>query len=495
MPWHSRMRLRFPVFFSLIQLVNGHLDMSTCGKTKQCIFAPNGCLNQGECTQIFTYSAKEDGWVDMEMVSSNDFPSNNYLAVGFSEDDQMGEEPVTQCIFPHAGKAGVYFSYNIGKSNEDPTTTEDLAAQKENLKLIHAHKDEEGMYCHFKQMSSNNSKFAPNLDKAYQLLLVRGETDYPTGVSLHIVDPHSPGYPYISEGKVNVGQVQKRDTQSSLVNDRNSVGSPLEVETTTQASGPSPQTRRWLVRIHGLLMILAWIVFLTTGVLAARYLRDNFSSSTPFGLKWWFHLHRTLNLIALPLILASTLIIFIARNWRWRGPTIYKSIGENFTSGSIHSLLGTIAILIAIVQPLLALMRCQPDTGARPLFNWVHRSLGIAGILFSVIAHFIAANWFMSLWSSPTWSVVVVIFYIIVMILSIVLFEILSYLKSKPPNKTISLELRNRSAHRFDDSGKVINVPPKIINEKPLYGVATLYVFFALFSICVAALLILMLTT
>ncbi|KAE9417995.1 hypothetical protein Angca_000013, partial [Angiostrongylus cantonensis] len=456
-----------------------------------------GCLDRGDCTQMFTYSANEDGWVDMEMASSNDFPSYNYMAVGFSNDDKMGDEPVTQCVFPNTGKAGAYFSYNVDKNNEDPTAAVDLTAEKENLKLIHAHRGEDGMYCHFRQMSSKESKFAPNLDKEYQLFLVRGETDDPKGPGLHSVDPRSAGYPYITERRINVGQMQKRDAEPKLDkgSDNDTMGSTLETETTALASWPSPETKFWLVRVHGILMILPWFVFLMTGVLSARYLRDNFSSSTPFGLKWWFHLHRTLNLIALPFIVVSTLIIFIAKNWTWRGPNIYKSISANFSSGSVHSMLGAIAILIAILQPLLALMRCHPDTGARPLFNWVHRSLGITGIIFAVIAILIAANSFLSLWSSSSWSIVVIIFYIIVTILSIVLFEILSHLKNKAPNKTMSMEMRNRSAHRYDDSGKVINSPPKIINQRPLHGLAALWVFFVLFSICVAALLIVMLTT
>uniref|UniRef100_A0A158PAW0 Cytochrome b561 domain-containing protein n=1 Tax=Angiostrongylus cantonensis TaxID=6313 RepID=A0A158PAW0_ANGCA len=387
-------------------------------------------------------------WIPRDVKLSNDFPSYNYMAVGFSNDDKMGDEPVTQCVFPNTGKAGAYFSYNVDKNNEDPTAAVDLTAEKENLKLIHAHRGEDGMYCHFRQMSSKESKFAPNLDKEYQLFLVRGETDDPKGPGLHSVDPRSAGYPYITERRINVGQMQKRDAEPKLDkgSDNDTMGSTLETETTALASWPSPETKFWLVRVHGILMILPWFVFLMTGVLSARYLRDNFSSSTPFGLKWWFHL-------------------------------------------------GAIAILIAILQPLLALMRCHPDTGARPLFNWVHRSLGITGIIFAVIAILIAANSFLSLWSSSSWSIVVIIFYIIVTILSIVLFEILSHLKNKAPNKTMSMEMRNRSAHRYDDSGKVINSPPKIINQRPLHGLAALWVFFVLFSICVAALLIVMLTT
>ncbi|KAK5980239.1 hypothetical protein GCK32_021642 [Trichostrongylus colubriformis] len=67
-------------------------------------------------------------------------------------------------------------------------------------------------------------------------------------------------------------------------------------------------------------------------------------------------------------------------------------------------------------------------------------------------------------------------------------------MKNKAPNKSTAMEMRNRSTHRYDDSGRVISNPPKIINSKPLHGVLVLYALFVLFSICVAALLIVMLS-
>ncbi|KAK6012913.1 hypothetical protein OSTOST_21907, partial [Ostertagia ostertagi] len=205
-------------------------------------------------------------------------------------------------------------------------------------------------------------------------------------------------------------------------------------------------------------------------------------------------LHRTLNLAALPIVLLATLLIFIAKDWTWEGPSANQSAGENFSPGSVHSLLGTISVLILIVQPLMALMRCQPDTGARPIFNWTHRSLGIIGIFLAIISILIATNSFVSLWGDSAWTFGVMIFYIVILILSIILFELLTYMKNKAPNKTTAMEMRNRSTHRYDDSGRVISNPPKIINSKPLHGVLALYVFFVLFSLCVAALLIVMLS-
>ncbi|KJH47837.1 DOMON domain protein [Dictyocaulus viviparus] len=195
------------IYFLHLQLVCGHFDQSTCGTTKKCIFVPAGCEKQGDCKQMFSYNATDDGWVNMEMTSSNDFPQYNYMAVGFSEDENMGDDPVTQCVFTNEGNANVYFSYNVGKSN---------TAENESLEMIHGHKGDDGMYCHFRQMSTKHNKFAPNLDREYQLFLARGLTSDPKDLGIHSLDPSSPGFPHITESKVNVGSVNKRSVAKEL---------------------------------------------------------------------------------------------------------------------------------------------------------------------------------------------------------------------------------------------------------------------------------------
>ncbi|KAK6728731.1 hypothetical protein RB195_006026 [Necator americanus] len=490
------MNLSVLVLFLVFPLVNGHFDNSTCGKQKKCIFVPPGCENRNDCRQLFSYSASEDGWVDMEMFSTNDVHSNNYVAVGFSEDDHMGDDPVTGCVFPDGGEPTVHFSYNVGKSNSPPESNDDKAAEEKNLKLVHAHKGEDGMYCHFRQKSTTGeNKFAPDLNKKYVIFLARGKADNPRSLGIHGLEFNSPDYPYISEKMINVAEVRKRDVQAEVpTNASDPALQPKKAEDAAPVSSMSRETKFWLIRVHGMLMIFAWLVLVVSAILSARYLRDHFPSSSPCGLKWWFHIHRTLNIVALPFILLSTLLIFIAKEWTWEGPSVNNSASANFSPGSVHSLLGTIAILVAIIQPLLALMRCQPDTGARPIFNWTHRSLGVLGIVFAVVAIMIAANSFVSLWSDASWGFLVMIFYVLVAVLSIALFEVLSYLKSKAPSKTAAMEMRNRTSHRYDDAGKVVSSPPRIVNKKPLYGVAALYLVFLLFSLCVAALLIVMLS-
>ncbi|KAK6018149.1 hypothetical protein OSTOST_16278, partial [Ostertagia ostertagi] len=82
------MKRRLLIICLLVQLVAGHFESSDCGTAKKCLFAPAGCEENGGCHHMFSYNASEDGWIDMEIFSSNDKPTNNYVAIGFSDDDE-----------------------------------------------------------------------------------------------------------------------------------------------------------------------------------------------------------------------------------------------------------------------------------------------------------------------------------------------------------------------------------------------------------------------
>ncbi|VDM59300.1 unnamed protein product [Angiostrongylus costaricensis] len=63
------------------------MDMSTCGTTKGCLFAPPECKPSADCGIVFTY--KVDGkYLNIELTGKAPSP-NGFVAVGFSKDDQM----------------------------------------------------------------------------------------------------------------------------------------------------------------------------------------------------------------------------------------------------------------------------------------------------------------------------------------------------------------------------------------------------------------------
>ncbi|VDM82614.1 unnamed protein product [Strongylus vulgaris] len=184
------------------------------------------------------------------------------MAVGFSNDDSMGSDAVTQCTFPPGAQPSVHFSYNVGKSNVVPLSEADQAAEKQNLKLIHAHKGDDGMYCHFRQRSGNGeNRFVPYLNQKHHIFLARGIAKDPRVLDMHALSSDSPNFPYISDKKINVGDVKKREVPAegpsapgavlSNINDTaqpKSAAEPAEPE----SESLSRQTKYWLFRFHGI---------------------------------------------------------------------------------------------------------------------------------------------------------------------------------------------------------------------------------------------------
>lgn len=95
-------------------------------------------------------------------------------------------------------------------------------------------------------------------------------------------------------------------------------------------------------------MTLAWFGLVTLAVYSARYMKEAFANNL-IKQKIWFQvnffkkwntilkIHRTLNIIALLLIITALIFILIGKDLRWTGPWFtYSKPFDN--PGSLHSL-------------------------------------------------------------------------------------------------------------------------------------------------------------
>ncbi len=92
-----------------------------------------------------------------------------------------------------------------------------------------------------------------------------------------------------------------------------------------------------------------------------------------------FQMHRGLNIIGVFTIAIGFICIFVAEKGEWEGPKVGKDDFGNLDSGDYHILLGLTASIVAFLQPIISLFRCSPTDSKRPIFNWIHRFLGISG--------------------------------------------------------------------------------------------------------------------
>jgi hypothetical protein len=221
-----------------------------------------------------------------------------------------------------------------------------------------------------------------------------------------------------------------------------------------------------LAHAHGTVMILAWIVFGSTGVLFARYGRIlRFGNQRQLlGKSIWFQIHRFLLSLSSLLTLLGFFLIIVYRSGVWVNP---------ITNGRplfAHSIFGSVVVCCVILQIWLALYRCHPNSRFRFMFNWSHRIIGSFAsglpfvnlflIAFVLSEQNIGLLIIVSLWTG--WIVIV-----------ITLFEIIQYQYRKASalmalNTRISntnLEVVNRNPPPDTEAGTNPTVDNQRLNQ------------------------------
>jgi hypothetical protein len=147
-----------------------------------------------------------------------------------------------------------------------------------------------------------------------------------------------------------------------------------------------------LVQSHGLIMILAWMLFGSTGILFARYGRSfRFGARRQLlGKAAWFQIHRLLLSLTPLLTLVGFLLILVRAGGQWVNPQ--TSDLRLFA----HSILGGIIVCCVIIQIWLALYRCHPQSRFRFVFDWSHRIIGLAAFMLSIPTIFLISILFQS---------------------------------------------------------------------------------------------------
>lgn len=120
-------------------------------------------------------------------------------------------------------------------------------------------------------------------------------------------------------------------------------------------------TSKSLIMIHGIFMIIAWILCTSFGIFSARFGKKLFSGRQMFGKDIWFVIHQFCMSVTWILVISAVIIIWI-------------DVGEWRTS--THSVLGIISAVLCFIQPISAFFRPAPNDDARPIFNFMHGSVG-----------------------------------------------------------------------------------------------------------------------
>jgi hypothetical protein len=138
----------------------------------------------------------------------------------------------------------------------------------------------------------------------------------------------------------------------------------------------------WLVQIHGIIMVLAWLASASSGMLMARYYKKTWRTVRPLDKDLWFRLHQMFMGSTVLLTIAGFFIILSEEAWE---PLTMAALKRN-----PHPAIGMVCFVTAMIQPMMAALRPHPGANLRWLFNWAHWCLGNISFLFAIVAIFLA---------------------------------------------------------------------------------------------------------
>lgn len=313
-----------------------------CYETKGCFGGPANCVEKRTCSHVVTYALNGTQF-DVEMMSK----ANGWVGVGFSDDEFMGRDAVTVCAVNGSNsQISIFQTWNTESNYQN----EVLADMTKSLSNLYSKHDDGFTYCRFK-IESNlviNDKLAFNfLNSSYYLFLARG--------------PMSSLKPPIQLGPHP--QAPYKTSAAALLSDV----SPIGMASNT------------LIKLHGCLMIIAWVGTVSLAIFLARFYKQTWTDVVHCKQKVWFTWHRLLNILTVLLTIAGLVVIFLQlQGWS----QIWKV--------NYHPIIGIITAGLAVIQPIMAVFRCHPGTPKRPVFNILHFCVGNAAYVLAIVTLFYA---------------------------------------------------------------------------------------------------------
>ncbi|XP_062376567.1 putative ferric-chelate reductase 1 [Sardina pilchardus] len=306
-----------------------------CGSRKSCLRDPVNCDPKTEPQCFFLSFRTEKQSVQFELSG----PAEGYVSFALSLDKWMGNDDVYLCV-RDGDRVEINAAYVAGRTHPELAT--------ENALRDTAWRDSEGVIqCSFRRDVNldrlNQSRF--NLDRSYFL--------------------------FMAHGKAEDGAVHRHSRQPLISTYQKVITGPPE----NLSGSRSPL----LIKFHGAFMLVAWMTTVSTGVIFARYFKHDWSETPLFGQQVWFQMHRVLMVLTVVLTCVGFALPFVYRG------------GWSKRAGS-HPYLGCTVMALAVIQPIMALLRPSPDSSHRPIFNWMHWSAGTLAQIIAVAAMFLGIH-------------------------------------------------------------------------------------------------------
>ncbi|XP_041659554.1 putative ferric-chelate reductase 1 [Cheilinus undulatus] len=345
-----------PSFHTTIpSILPGPFTSKGCGESKSCLLDPPGC-NPEEDSFCFFLSMTAEGAKSVMFELSG--PAEGYIAFALSRDTWMGNDDAYMCV-KEGDRVSVSAATLCGR-------TEPEDESKSGLSSVSWRLADGAIQCRFSRLVrlANQESARFNLDRDYYLFLANGGTQD--------------------------GQLFQHSRQPLISTQSKLITGPPEVLRGSRAP--------ILMKMHGALMMLAWMLTGSVGTFIANFFKLDWQNRSLLGQKVWFQVHRGLMMLTVALTITSfCLPFFYRRGWS-------KGAG-------VHPYLGHTVLALSLIQPIMAAVRPPPDSDRRFIFNWAHFGFGTAAEVLAVITMFMGMRQSSLLLPQP-WATHVLIGYV-----------------------------------------------------------------------------------
>ncbi|CAF3697979.1 unnamed protein product [Rotaria sordida] len=357
----------------------------------------------------------------------NNLRTSQWLALGLSLDDFMGQDHVFICQHLSNDTISLQRFINPG-GHSRPVLASTIANPGGSLNVTRE-KFEDGIaYCDFtlsnfvdtSRQSRQND--IPKLSQTanYRPLIAFGNLDSSNILIRHAQDSRIP---------------LKRDV---------SLNRPETIVYNVQATGSG------LMKAHGIIMSFTWIVLVSTGILIARYFKSLWPNKKICNKAVWFAIHRTIMTSVATLTLIAFILILVYKKGQW--------VSQHTRLQFVHSIVGILVVSFSIIQPFMALFRCHPEEHNRFIFNYAHATVGFSALTLSVVAIFLTMFFTQfEFQSKKQWAILVVWTCWLPIIFSI--FEIIEIYFRKFSSSKGNLNSFDMNDHRGDTTTQTVPTP------------------------------------
>ncbi|XP_060073504.1 putative ferric-chelate reductase 1 homolog [Ylistrum balloti] len=373
------------------------INTRDCGTKKGCFRIPEGCW-EPYCQYIATWVHLGGNRYRFEVGGITDGITDRYVSLAISNDIRWGGDLVMECV--HNGATGLTQVY-LAKSVDH--FTHRLKNPKAGIIA------EEGQFlngrlrCRFEKVPHPDTKDYPMSGYSH-LLMSRGVAE--SGEAA----PH----------RFGVGEIPLSSADEITLSSTANIGD---------------YARYSLVKGHGILMILAWCFFGTTGMLLIKYYQTMWPNKRFFSHRYWFIGHINCMAWLLLLVIIAIILIFVEVDGYSKADYLpYKA----------HPILGIIIFVCVILCFIIALIRPDEDNRCRPVFNWFYWLFGTVAWCLAIPNMFIGMDFGKSMvpwWA--TWILCIYILFHIIVEITLEVHQCCTHKKNKERRKKYEFQKRD----------------------------------------------------